>query len=563
MTVPSIPTSTNKASGADILDCVERFCGRFIAYPSNHARIAHALWIAHAHKMEAWDTTPRLAFLSPEPASGKTRALEISALLVPRPVEAVNVSSAYLFRKVSDEDGLPTLLFDEIDTVFGPKAGEHEDLRGLLNAGNRRGAATGRCVMHGNIAVTEDFPAYCAVAIAGLGGLPDTILSRSVIVRMQPRTTAERVEPYRRRIHSAEGHALRDDLAAWLAVTDLTWPELPLGIEDRDADVWESLLAVAEAAGGRWPELARRAASALVAEGQSNTPSLGVRLLADIRTILADVESVHSKTLIAALNSMDEAPWATMRRGPLNARWLGDMLKKYGVSSAQIRIGSENLKGYYRSDFLDAWTRYLPLSSHNAETGETSETGAGFESESALDDVSLVLEEAKQGPRNETEFRFDVSPVSDVSQFLRDGEKEPDPPCFVCDDPADSYNEQGSRPAACTWTTREERYEPGRPPRTAPGRRHQTGGKNPTAPDLYRSMRRHDSRSPRRRAREQASAPRCPRRRGSIRRRSARPPRPRPGPGRRAQLPETSHLKRRDGRRRPRQLDEVHEARQR
>ena len=45
----------------------------------------------------------------------------------------MNVSPAYLFRKVGSEEGV-TLLYDEIDTVFGPKARENEELRGLLNA---------------------------------------------------------------------------------------------------------------------------------------------------------------------------------------------------------------------------------------------------------------------------------------------------------------------------------------------------------------------------------------------------------------------------------------------
>ena len=77
------------------------FLGRFVVYPSAAAAAAHVLWVAHAHLMDAWDSTPRIAFLSPEPASGKTRALEVTELLVPNPVEAVNVSTAYLFRKVA------------------------------------------------------------------------------------------------------------------------------------------------------------------------------------------------------------------------------------------------------------------------------------------------------------------------------------------------------------------------------------------------------------------------------------------------------------------------------
>jgi hypothetical protein len=139
---------------------------------------------------------------SAEPASGKTRALEITELLVPNPVTAVNVSPAYLFRKVGSEEGI-TLLYDEIDTVFGPKARDNEELRGLLNAGHRKGAVAGRCVVRGKSIETEEIPAYAAVAMAGLGWLPDTILSRTVIVRMRRRHAGERVEPYRRRVHAA------------------------------------------------------------------------------------------------------------------------------------------------------------------------------------------------------------------------------------------------------------------------------------------------------------------------------------------------------------------------
>ncbi len=98
--------------------------------------------------MEVWDSTPRIAFLESEPGSGKTRALEVTEPLVPGPVEAVNVTSAYLFRKVGGEGGPPTILHDEIDTVFS-KAKENEEIRGLLNAGHRRGAVVGRCIMNG------------------------------------------------------------------------------------------------------------------------------------------------------------------------------------------------------------------------------------------------------------------------------------------------------------------------------------------------------------------------------------------------------------------------------
>ena len=132
------------SDGAKLLSEIDAFVRKFVAYPNEHARIAHVLWIAHTHAMDRWDSTPRIAFLSPEPGSGKTRALEVTELLVPNPVEAVNATPAYLFRKISDPDGLPTVLYDEIDTLFGPRAKENEELRGILNAGHRRGAMAGR-----------------------------------------------------------------------------------------------------------------------------------------------------------------------------------------------------------------------------------------------------------------------------------------------------------------------------------------------------------------------------------------------------------------------------------
>jgi hypothetical protein len=364
--------------GVALLDQVEAFLGRFVAYPSEHARVAHVLWIAHTHLMDAWDSTPRIAFLSPEPGSGKTRALEVSELLVPSPVEAVNVTPAYLFRKVGESS--PTILYDEIDTVFGPRAKENEEIRGLLNAGHRRGAVAGRCVVKGKIVETEEIPAYCAVALAGLGGLPDTLLSRSVVVRMRRRARAERIEQFRRRQHAADGHQLRDWLAAWAdEIRDKVtgaWPDMPAGIEDRDADVWESLLVVADAAGGQWPDLARVAAVALVSESKQSTPSLGVLLLQDLRVIFGDTDALATETILERLKKLDESPWDDLRGKPLNARGLATRLRAYEVRSKTVRIGDSTPRGYAREDLWDAWQRYLgtpPLESATSATSATPE----------------------------------------------------------------------------------------------------------------------------------------------------------------------------------------------
>jgi hypothetical protein len=90
---------------------------------------------------------------------------------------------------------------------------------------------------------------------------------------MRRRAPTESITPYRRRKHESEGNALRDRLALWAAaVVDSIKGrlgsddeiEMPSGVADRDADVWEPLFLIADAAGDHWPETARVTAVTLV-----------------------------------------------------------------------------------------------------------------------------------------------------------------------------------------------------------------------------------------------------------------------------------------------------------
>src|SRR5262245_31946388 len=387
------PSSNQASSLAQILDDVHAFLGRFVVYPSKEAHDAHVLWIAHTHVMDAWESTPRIAFLSPEPASGKSRALEVSELLVPNAVEAVNVSPAYLFRKVGGEGGPPTVLFDEIDTVFGPKAKENEEIRALLNAGHRRDAVVGRCVAHGKIVKAEEIGAYCAVALAGLGWLPDTILSRSVIVRMRRRAPHEKITPFRRRVYAKEGNRLRDQLAVWAAkaVDEMTAarPVMPEGVEDRNADMWESLLAIAEAADEHWPKRAHVAAVTLVTAAADREPSLWIRLLSDLREVFGDNEQMTTAAILERLHALPEAPWNDLKGKPLNDRGLAFRLREYSVKSGTLNLGGESrAKGYTRASLHDVWGYYLPplpLSPDRSVTSVTSVPNYDLQGEKVTD----------------------------------------------------------------------------------------------------------------------------------------------------------------------------------
>jgi hypothetical protein len=100
-------TCSAETDGDALLGEVHDYLTEYIAYPSEHCAVAHTLWLVHTHLMDVWESTPRLAFLSPEPGSGKTRALEITELLVPRPLMAINASPAYVFPQDCRQGGRP------------------------------------------------------------------------------------------------------------------------------------------------------------------------------------------------------------------------------------------------------------------------------------------------------------------------------------------------------------------------------------------------------------------------------------------------------------------------
>jgi hypothetical protein len=147
------------------------------------------------------------------------------------------------------------------------------------------------------------------------------------------------VEPFRSRIHSKDGIAIRDQIAMWaktLPYEIVDWPELPPEIQDRDADVWEPLIIIADAVGGTWPEKARLAAKALVTADRDAEPSLGMRLLADLRTVFGGAKDMTTKAILIALIGLEESPWGDIRGKPLDERGLAKRLRAYGIRSKGV-----------------------------------------------------------------------------------------------------------------------------------------------------------------------------------------------------------------------------------
>ena len=112
---------------------------------------------------------------------------------------------------------------------------------------------------------------------------------------------------------------------------------MPPGIEDRAADCWEPLLAIADEAGDDWPERAREAAVYLT-KAHVDDLTKGVELLAHIREAFGDADKLHTVTLLQKLCNRDKSPWMEAHYGkPLTDRGLAIRLKPYGIKSKPVR----------------------------------------------------------------------------------------------------------------------------------------------------------------------------------------------------------------------------------
>lgn len=369
-------TEWKPATGAEILDPAFRFIRRFVSLTDSQARVV-VLWVAHTHAISAADFTPYMNVTSAEKESGKSRLLEVVAVLVANAWKTENASPAAIVRKVHAglEAGEPvTILFDERDSQLGGDKERAETIRGILNSGYERGGSYSRCV--GEKMSVVDFGTFGAKALAGIGTLSDTVASRSIPIRLK-RARRGKVKRFRRRDVEREAAEIKGKLASWCQVNAEklrdAQPEIPEQLSDRQADCCEPLLAIADIAGCDWPETGRWALAELCAQGRAEDDSIGVKLLGDIKRILSPHDEdgpplppqdrIASSDLAEALGKMEDRPWSEWGRSqkPMTPPQVARLLGKYGICPHTVRLPDERrLKGYEREQFAEAWELYLP-----------------------------------------------------------------------------------------------------------------------------------------------------------------------------------------------------------
>lgn len=340
--------------GDELLDELRATLLRFCVLPEHTPELV-AAWIVHAWTHDAAEISPVLCLVSPEKRCGKTTTMNVVAALVPRALRAVNLTTSVAFRVV--EAHKPTLLVDEADTFLA----DNDELRGIINGGHDRMSAwVWRSV--GDEHEPRAFNVWSPKAIAMIGRPPDTIEDRSLVVRLRRKARGESVERFRTAM-VAELLPLRrrcmrfaQDNEARLAQAE---PNLPDVLNDRAQDNARAICAIADEAGGHWPDALRRALVGNAEAAQDDEPeSSGALLLSDIAQILETVtaDRIGSSALVERLTELDESPWAEWRRGrPITARGVKKLLAPYKIAPRRDRRGMY----YSRADFADAIARYV------------------------------------------------------------------------------------------------------------------------------------------------------------------------------------------------------------
>jgi Protein of unknown function (DUF3631) len=426
---PPLPPS--HPEGAGLLAELHAALCRYVVLPSPEAADAVTLWIAASHAQPAWEHAPRLAVVSPLKRCGKSRLLDVVAETCHAPLITINATIAAVVRSIGADP--PTLLVDEADTLWGTRkqADANEDLRGLLNAGHQRNRPMLRWDVTSR--TTEQLDTFAMALLAAIGELPDTIMDRAVVVRMRRRAPGEQVDPYRTRRDAPPLHDLRESLSGWARqhLQELQHAQPAMPLEDRAADTWEPLVAIADLAEGDWPARARDAAQAMTAAEaqQEEDTSAGVRLLADLRQVFqaAETEALYTSTILEALHRLEDAPWADWYGRPLSTRELAKLLRPYQVRSKSVREHGTggSLKGYARADLHDAWQRYVlptPQATHATQKEEPAAQAACPDvadahpsSDTSATSPPAVSDVSQSPEASATGLTWDVAHVADVA----------------------------------------------------------------------------------------------------------------------------------------------------
>jgi len=416
--VTGVEPFEEEVDGANLLDSISAELLKYVILPSG-AAIAIAVWIVLTYFLNAFRIFPILGITSPIKRCGKTTLLEVLQGLTNKGLTASNISPAAVFRTIDKYH--PTLLIDEADTFLK----DNDELRGVLNSGHTKTTAFVIRV-EGESLEPVKFSTWGPKAISMIGSLPETLQDRSVVIKLRRKMPDERAAKLDIDFE-AECIDIRRKCQRWaddnLNKLTLTRPEMPTTNNDRMADNWMPLFAIAHIAGGDWPELIKKSMSKMMSGEDDN---IGVMLLEDIRDIFNSTERMFSSDLVDALKEKLDRPWDDWNRGKgLTQNGLGRLLKPFGVTSKTMRIAEDRKKGYELNGFKDVFRRYLPTPPvSSVTTGQVNNINNLDVNQSVTNKISITDEKQAnqlklQGCHAVTDEKGGIEGKSEIPEWKR------------------------------------------------------------------------------------------------------------------------------------------------
>jgi putative DNA primase/helicase len=376
-----------------------------------HAAAALAVWVLHTYTFELRDAVAYVAIESPEKRCGKTTLVSVLAAMARKPLIASNITVGALFRAI--DTCSPTLFIDEADTFLAGNG----TMRGIINSGNTWRTAYVLRLSRAKFIPAQSRPepgpkseetglqrysCWCPKVIALIGETPDTIADRSIVVKMSRKLVSETCAPLTE-LDPAEIKAkcarFALDAGPFLARLERIRGE---GLNDRAADTFDPLYAIARHAGGDWEKKLHQAALALTATVWRE--NAGTELLLDMLAIFLGYgrEQMLSSDLVETLRSTGGGLRSTaLRDSAIDEFQIAKILRPYGVRSSNIRVGSRVNKGYAAVDFREALERYVPMAALDARLEELKrltklEREAAAEREKEEEARKAALDELRQ-----------------------------------------------------------------------------------------------------------------------------------------------------------------------
>lgn len=347
--------------GAGVLDSEREFAAS-ILYASDEQIDALVLALGVSHNIDLFNTAPRLLAVSDEPQSGKSTLLHLVLMLALNGWKAD--ATSFALRARFSQPGKTAFVHDEISKLFGASGlrGHSSPLYKLLVEGYERTATLSLAVDR----MAVDVPAFSFAACAGLGtAAPADLRSRSIIFHMKP--LPDTVAELRSALDSdtwADAAIHRERLHRWVlgasgdirdAYRSMRPPHRKL--RARLGQIWLPLFAVAQAAGGEWPERCLRAFKALGLDASDQPVLLPAQMV--LRDAAKVIRSRGTPAVIPAPLLRDELRGLADVElyGQYTDRRLAMLMAEALGANRVLRGGAKLYRGWDTPPILAAWDR--------------------------------------------------------------------------------------------------------------------------------------------------------------------------------------------------------------